>query len=220
MIPLSDTKTSGIFPFVTIGLIIVNIIVFILELTSTDLDSFIARYALIPSLINFNDLGSLFSLVSAMFLHGDILHIGSNMLFLWVFGDNIEDRFRFFYLPFYLLGGIVASLTQYFLDPGSTIPVLGASGAVSAVLGAYLVFYPRHQIKTLVPFFGFVTFVTIPATIMLVYWFVLQLINGAISLGAVGTGGGVAWFAHIGGFATGFILALLLKSFGSKQINH
>jgi len=212
VIPLADTKGSGRFPFVTVSLIAINIFVFLLELSSSDLDRFIETYALIPALVNFSDFDSLKSFVTSMFLHGDLLHIGSNMLFLWVFGDNVEERLGLFYLPFYLLGGIIAALAQYVVSPSLAIPTLGASGAVSAVLGAYLVLFPTHKVKTLVPVFGFVTFMTLPAMTMLIYWFVVQIVSGLISIGAVAQGG-VAWFAHIGGFVFGLLVGSLVRRY-------
>lgn len=134
------------------------------------------------------------------------------MLFLWVFGDNVEERLGLFYLPFYLLGGIIAALAQYVVSPSLAIPTLGASGAVSAVLGAYLVLFPTHKVKTLVPVFGFVTFMTLPAMTMLIYWFVVQIVSGLISIGAVAQGG-VAWFAHIGGFVFGLLVGSLVRRY-------
>ena len=145
-----------------------------------------------------------------MFLHGGWLHIGGNMLFLWVFGNNVEDRIgRLWYLLFYLASGIIASLAQLAVAPNSVIPNLGASGAIAGVLGAYLVMFPRRRVYTLIIFF-FITAVYLPAFVVLGLWFVLQVFSGVGSLGSrVNTGGGVAFFAHIGGFAFGVVLALL-----------
>ncbi len=150
------------------------------------------------------------SVFEAMFLHGGWLHIGGNMLFLWVFGNNVEDRIgRLWYLLFYLASGIVASLAQLAVAPNSVIPNLGASGAIAGVLGAYLVMFPRRRVYTLIIFF-FITAVYLPAFVVLGLWFVLQVFSGVGSLGSrVNTGGGVAFFAHIGGFAFGVVLALL-----------
>ena len=150
------------------------------------------------------------SVFEAMFLHGGWLHIGGNMLFLWVFGNKVEDRIgRLWYLLFYLASGIIASLAQLAVAPNSVIPNLGASGAIAGVLGAYLVMFPRRRVYTLIIFF-FITAVYLPAFVVLGLWFVLQVFSGVGSLGSrVNTGGGVAFFAHIGGFAFGVVLALL-----------
>ncbi len=150
------------------------------------------------------------SVFEAMFLHGGWLHIGGNMLFLWIFGNNVEDKIgRVSYLLFYLAGGIVATIAQVAASPNSVVPNLGASGAIAAVLGAYLVMFPRRRVLTVVIFF-FITMVYLPAFVVLGLWFVLQLFNGVASLGVnVNTGGGVAFFAHVGGFVFGTALALL-----------
>lgn len=148
------------------------------------------------------------SVFVAMFLHGGWLHIAGNMLFLWVFGNNVEDRLGYAVFPlFYLLGGIAAAALQFVFDPNSTIPSLGASGAIGAVLGAYAVIFPHARVTTLVIFF-FITVVQVPAVFVLVGWFVLQLFNGVGQL-AIDVGGGVAYWAHIGGFAFGAIIAWL-----------
>lgn len=213
MFPISDTKTSGHFPFLTIGLIAINVYVFFLQLTSPDLEAFIRQYALVPALVSLSDPSTWAPFITSQFLHGDFLHIIGNMVFLWVFGDNIEHRFGIGYIPFYLLGGAIAGLSQYFLNSGSEIPMLGASGAVAAVLGAYLVLYPHHVVKTLVIAFGFITTTTLPATFLLIYWFVIQVIAGVTALGiqTAEDVGGVAYFAHIGGFVFGWVLAQPFK---------
>ena len=208
MFPIGDTNEPGRWPLVNYALIILNILIFLFEITATDTDAFISRYALTPALIHWNDWHTLIPFMTSQFLHGGWLHIGGNMLFLWVFGDNVEKRMGVFYLPFYLVAGVVGNLLQYVIDPSSTIPGLGASGAIAGVLGAYLVMFPRNLIKTLVIFFGFITITEIPAPIMLVYWFITQLFNGVLSVAAVAQGG-VAYFAHIGGFATGLAAAWL-----------
>jgi membrane associated rhomboid family serine protease len=160
------------------------------------------------------------SVFVAMFLHGSWLHIGGNMLFLWVFGNNVEDKIGVIrYLLFYLLSGIAASVAQILIDPNSVIPNLGASGAIAGVLGAYLVMFPRRRVYTLIIFF-FITAVYLPAFVVLGAWFVLQIFSGVGSLSSrIGTGGGVAFFAHIGGFVFGAIIALLFfpkERFGSR----
>jgi membrane associated rhomboid family serine protease len=155
---------------------------------------------------------SLFTILVAMFLHAGWLHIIGNMLFLYIFGDNIEDRLGHFrYLAFYLLCGVAASLCHAFFNPDSRLPSLGASGAISGVLAAYLFLYPRARILTLVPFFFFFT-VEIPAFFFIFYWFAIQFFSGALSLQSSSpTSGGTAYFAHIGGFAAGIVLLFVMK---------
>jgi membrane associated rhomboid family serine protease len=149
------------------------------------------------------------SVVVAMFLHGGLLHIGGNMLFLWVFGNNVEDRLGYLVFPvFYLLGGIAATALQVAFGPDSAIPNLGASGAIAAVLGAYLVMFPRARVTTLIIFF-FITAIEVPAYLVLGVWFVLQLFTGGSQIGSGAGSGGVAYWAHVGGFAFGAIVAWL-----------
>jgi membrane associated rhomboid family serine protease len=211
MFPLSDAHhRANRFPYVNVAIIALNIYAFYLQMTNGD--SFTLAYALTPSIVDFSHVSSLVPFVTSMFLHGGFLHIISNMWFLWVFGDNVEGHFPHFIYPvFYIVSGIVAGLSQYILSPGSNIPMLGASGAVAGVLGGYLVYFPRHRIKTLVPFFGFLTVTELPAMLMIGYWFVLQVISGAASLPGTGEEGGVAFFAHIGGFLAGVILAKIFQ---------
>lgn len=207
MIPLHDSKQTGIFPLVTILIIVLNIWFFFLEFTSPDPEVFIAQWALIPAYVNWNDFATLVPFITSQFLHGGLLHILSNMWFLWIFGDNVEEHFgKFFYPLVYLASGIVAGVAQYIVNPSSPIPMLGASGAVAGVLGAYMVLFGRHTIKALVPVFGFMQVMDIPASFMLVYWFVTQLFSGVGSLVMAPTGG-VAFFAHVGGFVTGWAIA-------------
>jgi membrane associated rhomboid family serine protease len=185
-------------------------------MTDTELQLFVISYGLIPARLG-AELGAgvmagVLPLVTYQFLHGGWLHLIGNMLYLWVFGDNIEDRVGHFrYLVFYLLVGVLAGLVQVFFRPGSVVPVIGASGAVAGVLGAYLVSCPRARVLALVPIFFWVP-VELPATIFLGFWFILQLFSGAASIGAEVA---VAWWAHIGGFVAGM---LLVRYFG-KIIN-
>lgn len=213
MIPISDSIAAGKFPLLNISLIAVTIFVFFQQITAVDQETFIRMYALVPALVDFFNYDKLFPFVSAMFLHGGFLHIVSNMLFLWVFGDNVEDHFGwFFFLPVYLISGIVGNVAQYLLTPNSTIPMLGASGAVAGVMGAYYVLFPHAKVKTLVPFFGFLSVIKIPASFMLGYWFILQILSGAATLPFAGSEtGGIAFFAHIGGFVTGVVFAKLFR---------
>lgn len=213
MIPLKDSHPAGIFPFWTIVIIAFNIYVFFLEVTGTDPDLFILEYALVPSQVDFGNWLTLAPFITSQHLHGGILHIASNMLFLWVFGDNVEAKLGPIFFPiFYTVAGVIGGLTQYILAPYSEIPMLGASGAVAGVLGAYFAMFPHHAIKTLVPVMGFVSVVTIPASVMLVYWFITQLFAGVGSV-AIGVGqlGGIAYLAHVGGFVTGWLIGSSYK---------
>jgi len=150
--------------------------------------------------------------LSSMFLHGSWAHLLGNMLFLWIFGNNIEDRLgRLPYLAFYLLGGVVAALTQVWIDPTSSVPLIGASGAIAATLGAYIVLYPRARILTLVFLVFFYQLLEVPALLVLGYWFLLQLVDGVASLGATTAQGGVAFFAHIGGFVAGALVGAFVR---------
>ncbi|MBI3754134.1 MAG: rhomboid family intramembrane serine protease [Deltaproteobacteria bacterium] len=214
MIPLKDDNPTRTFPFVTIFIIAVNIAVYIYQLTlGTKAEGFfVLRAGAIPyEITHFVDIYPWalipppLTLFSAMFVHGGLLHVGGNMLYLWIFGDNIEDRlghFRFFI--FYVLAGLIAGLTHIIMLPDSTLPMIGASGAIAGVLGAYFLLYPRAHVLTLVFFFFFVTVVRIPAVIFLGLWFILQLLSSGMS-------GGIAWYAHIGGFIGGMALVKLFE---------
>jgi len=179
-------------------------------------DWFLMQYALIPDeLLGGTDLPPTIpvplwlTLLSAMFLHGSVLHVLGNMLYLWIFGDNVEDAMgpvRF--LIFYLLCGAVAAFAQIAIAPGSSVPTIGASGAIAGVLAAYFVLYPYAKVLTIIPIFFFLRLIAVPAVFLLGFWFVLQVISGA---GSFGTSGGVAWFAHIGGFVAGLLLVGLFR---------
>lgn len=209
MFPIRDTKSTGGFPLINLLLIVTNLYVFFLELTSPNIDIFIRSYALIPAKINLGDLQTLTPFITSMFLHAGFLHILSNMWFLWVFGDNVEGAIGHIkYLIFYLACGICASIIQYLFIADSTLPMLGASGAIAGVLGAYLKLFPNHSIDTLIPVFGFPVIVAIPASFMLFYWFITQAFNGvAAILVATASVGGIAYIAHAGGFLSGYILS-------------
>jgi membrane associated rhomboid family serine protease len=210
MLPISDSERSRRFPFFNLLFIIANIVVFYFQLTTPDPEGFINTYALIPAHVNFADLSTLTPFFTAMFLHGGFLHIASNMLFLWVFGDNVEGEFPLFIYPLvYLAAGIFGNFAQYLLDPHSTLPALGASGAIAGSLGAYFAFFPRHRVKTVILLPFFFTIAEISAGFMLGYWIILQIISGLGMLGGPEMGG-VAYFAHIGGFAFGFLMAKIL----------
>jgi len=203
---------------VNIILIAANVFVFFWELSlGPRLEPALFDVAFIPARFWISPLHPLnvIGIFVSMFLHGGWLHLGGNMLYLWIFGDNIEDRLGHFrYLIFYLLCGIVATLAHAFFNPASRMPSIGASGAIAGVLGAYLLLFPRAQVTTLIPIFFFITIREIPAFIILGLWFVLQLFVGVASLGvAEGNAGGVAYFAHIGGFVFGL---LAIKAFAQR----
>lgn len=217
MFPLRDDVPARSRPVITVLLIMANLVFFLQELTlsAKALNAFIHTWGLIPA----EFLGRLIRepfqastylpVITSLFLHGGWMHIIGNMWYLWIFGDNVEDclgKLRF--TGFYLLCGVIANLAQIVVDPGSVIPTIGASGAISGVLGAYLRLYPRARIATLIPFFPFLI-IRIPAMIFLAIWFLLQLQSGAIALFMAGSN--IAWWAHIGGFAAGFALARILK---------
>lgn len=220
MIPIKDDVRSSTFPFVTILIIAANVAVFAYQLTldRAGAEAFIYRAAVIPyEVTHLVDIGLRsfvpvpFTLFTAMFVHGGLFHLGGNMLFLWIFGDNIEDRFgHILYAFFYLASGTVASLSHILVSPSGITPMIGASGAIAGVLGAYFIFFPRAQVKTLVFLFFFVTIVQIPAVVFLGLWFLLQVFSS-------GFGGSIAWYAHIGGFITGAAVAFgtrLLPGYG------
>ena len=211
MIPIRDTIRSRSFPFVNWAIIILNSLVFFYQfnLPGSQLDSFVQTFALVPSQITSNPL-SWYPFLTHMWLHGSLLHIIGNMWVLLIFGDNVEDRLGSArYLVFYLLGGIAAGLLEYFFSAGNSTPALGASGAIAAVMGAYLIFYPRAKVVTFVPIFFFGWFVRISSFVFIGLWFLLQLFSGVSSLSAAaGTQvSGVAWWAHVGGFLFGLLMA-------------
>lgn len=210
MFPISDIVPSKKFPIINILLIALTCYVFYLQLVNPE--SFTIIYALIPSTISYNDFASLVPFVTSIFLHGGWLHIISNMWFLWIFGDNVEGAVGHIrYLLLYLISGVAGGLAQFFFMPNSDIPMLGASGAVAGALGAYFILFPHHKIKTLVPVFGFISITNISAYVMLGYWFILQIVSGAISFPSSSREqGGVAFWAHVGGFLTGLVMARLI----------
>ena len=211
MFPLGDDNSMRrSTPYVTYILIAINVAVFLLELQNSD--EFIKRWAFVPARFSADEAGNIPTIFTAMFMHGSWLHLGGNMLYLWIFGDNVEDRFGHFkFLIFYLLTGIAATFAQYYVMPDSSVPNVGASGAIAGVLGAYLVTFPRARVLTLIPIFIFPWFVEIPALIYLVFWFVMQLLEGIGTLGMPVETGGVAVWAHIGGFVAGVVLVKLMQ---------
>ncbi|MEK9146906.1 MAG: rhomboid family intramembrane serine protease [Patescibacteria group bacterium] len=210
MFPIKDHHPSGKFPFVNLGLIFTNIYIFFKELTVIDLNSYINTYALVPRNVDFSRPETLTVFITSLFLHAGFLHILSNMWFLWIFGDNVEARLGHVkYLVFYLFCGIAASFGQHIFISNSALPMLGASGAIAGVLGAYLHFFPKSTIDTLIPIFGFPTIMAIPASFMLIYWFITQAFSGAASIVvATASVGGVAYIAHAAGFLSGLIFSL------------
>jgi membrane associated rhomboid family serine protease len=208
MLPIGDDNSGRrIFPFVTYALIAINILVFVLlELPQGDnLDAFLTRWGTIPAQIVAGN--GLVTLITSMFLHAGWLHIGSNMLFLWIFGDNVEDAFgHVLYLVFYLICGIVASLAQVLVGPSSTVPGVGASGAIAGVLAGYIVLFGSRPVRVLMQ--GMLT--TVPSYVMIGLWIVTQLVSGFGALGDTQSGG-VAYWAHIGGFVAGLVLTFLLR---------
>lgn len=215
MFPIGDEHNGRrVTPFVTYGLIALNVLVFFYEVSLSEpgLFDFIFRWGAVPREIS--DGREYFTLLSAIFLHGGWLHLGGNMLFLWVFGDNIEDTLGHAgFLLFYLLCGIAASVVQVWVDPQSGVPIVGASGAIAGVLGAYLMLFPTGNIRTVFIFFVIPFVVLIPAWIQIGLWALSQVFYGyaALSVDTRATTGGVAYFAHIGGFVTGLILVWLFK---------
>src|SRR5262245_4334585 len=208
MLPLGDDDSDRrTFPFVTYALIAINVLVFVLlELPQGDnIDAFLTRWGTIPSQIVAGN--GLITLITSMFLHAGWLHIASNILFLWIFGDNVEDAFgHVLYLIFYFVCGIVASLAQVLVSPGSTVPGVGASGAIAGVLAGYIVLFGSRPVRVLM---GQVL-TTVPSYVMIGRWIVTQIISGFGSLGNT-ENGGVAYFAHIGGFVAGLVLTFLLR---------
>jgi membrane associated rhomboid family serine protease len=207
MFPLRDTQPSYTTPVVTIALIVVNLLVFLFELSLGPRggNALIEYYGLIP------DQFRLSTVLTSMFLHGGWMHVLGNMWFLWIFGDNVEDLLGHAkFLLFYLLCGVAAALSQVLMNPYSTAPMVGASGAIAGVMGAYLIKFPRARVLTLV-FFIFITFIEIPAPVMLAYWFIIQLFSGLGSIARTHLSeGGVAFFAHVGGFLAGMLLVKVL----------
>jgi len=192
---------------VTYALIAINILFFIFEFLGGD--AFIEAWSFIPSRFMANPVGDAVTIFTSMFMHAGLVHIGGNMLYLWIFGDNVEDRFGHVrFLAFYLACGIAATFTQLAFSLGSTIPNLGASGAIAGVLGAYILLFPQRKIRVMIGSGGITE---MPALIVIGLWFVLQLFSGVGSLGAAADTGGVAFMAHIGGFVAGFVLAFFLR---------
>ncbi len=217
MIPLRDNIPSRSIPFVNYAIISTNIFVFFhqLQVHSSGLfESFVFEFGVVPNLLTTNFIGNSYSLITSQFLHGGWAHIVGNMIYLYIFGDNVEDRVGHGrYILFYLLSGCGAALTQVYFNPFSKIPMIGASGAIAGVLGAYFLLYPKAKVFAIIPLGLFSRIMEIPAFFFLGFWFILQAFSGtaaiysAKALGA--ESGGVAWFAHSGGFVVGVVYVLL-----------
>ncbi len=218
--PFKDNNPTRTFPFITIALIVMNVFIFFYTLVSiSDLEGYkniVYSYGAVPSyLLSLKQVQPIhpsLTIFTSMFMHGGLLHLAGNMLYLWIFGDNIEDTLGHFgFLVFYLACGIAAAYAHAITSPSSMMPMIGASGAVSGVLGAYLLLFPRARVYTLLFFIVFFQVITLPAFFVIGFWIVIQLFNGLASNGAAGQGG-VAWFAHVGGFLFGlFIIKVLYR---------
>jgi membrane associated rhomboid family serine protease len=215
VIPLRDIQPRQIFPYVTVSVIVLNVLFFLYELSLGDreLGRFLQGYAFIPA--RFFEPGQWVqdgrAILLSMFLHGGWAHLLGNMLYLWIFGDNVEERLGHSgYILFYLFCGCFATMAHAFTDTESIVPTIGASGAISGVLGAYLVMFPRARVLTLIPIGYFIRIAELPALAVLGLWFVLQLFSGTLSLGSQQSGG-VAWWAHIGGFVAGMAIAWFFR---------
>jgi membrane associated rhomboid family serine protease len=212
MLPIGDDNSMRrTFPGITYSLIALNFLFFFLELVNGD--AFIVRWAFIPNRFLVNPIGEFLTIFTAMFMHAGWLHILSNMLYLWIFGDNVEDRLGHIrFLIFYLLCGVAATFAQLAFSVGSTVPNLGASGAIAGVLGAYLLLFPRGRVNVLM---GLVV-IPMPALVVIGLWFILQLCSGVGSFESAAQTGGVAYMAHIGGFIAGLVTAFLLRASVSR----
>lgn len=222
-LPLKDDNPGESFPFITVGLIIINVLVsfyqfYLLLAFGPQAQYFIYTYGVIPLKVSQDLLAfpphfqsGQVTIITSMFLHGGLLHLAGNMLYLWIFGNNVEDALGHFrFLLFYLFCGIAAAYLQIATAPYSKLPMVGASGAIAGVLGAYLLLFPRARVLTLIFLVFFWDMIRVPAVIVLGFWFILQLAYGLTSLGGAAKGG-IAWFAHLGGFAAGVVLLFIFK---------
>ncbi|MCF6150486.1 MAG: rhomboid family intramembrane serine protease [Candidatus Kuenenia sp.] len=219
MIPIRDRNPSGTFPLVTVIIILINVLVFLFELSlGKNLTYFLFYYGVVPIKVfqsadipEATTTNTYFPFLSYMFLHGGFVHLLGNMWYLWIFGDNIEDMLgRFRFVVFYLICGIGSAVVHVFFNSRSGVPCIGASGAVAGVLGAYMICYPRARVLVLLPLLFIWQFIELPAFIVLGFWFLIQFFNGTAAI-ANTQGGGVAWWAHIGGFVLGIILVKLFS---------
>ncbi len=213
MIPIRDENPTHRFPFINYSLIIINVLVFLWQVSlGPESEAMLYQMALIPLNVTAGlDLGDVRSTLTSMFMHAGLMHLLGNMLYLWIFGDNVEDALGHVrYLLFYLLGGFAASLTHVLLYPSSSVPTVGASGAIAATLGAYLLLFPQRRVVTIIPLGFFLQIARLPAILVLGMWFLLQLFEGTLALGLEQLGG-VAFWAHIGGFVFGMLIGPLLR---------
>lgn len=222
MIPYKDDNPTERFPYLTIALIGINILVFLIQITyPVRLERIVYSYGAIPrALLTFREvqpIHPLLTIFTSMFMHGSILHLASNMLYLWIFGNNIEDQLGYGkFILFYLLCGVAAAYSHALTNPSSTTPMIGASGAISGILGAYLLLFPRARVHTVIFLGFFIQVVRLPAVVVIGFWIVLQFINGMVTASQV-SHGGVAWFAHIGGFLVGIFC---IKIFLGRKKRH
>jgi membrane associated rhomboid family serine protease len=212
MFPIGDDNSSRrTFPVVTYGLIALNLLFFFVELSGGD--AFISQWAFVPRRFLANPGGDFITLFSSMFMHAGWLHLLGNMLYLWIFGDNVEDRFGHIkFLIFYLLCGIAATFAQLAFSSGSNVPNLGASGAIAGVLGAYILLFPKGRVNVLMGR----GVIPMPALVVIGFWIVLQLVSGVGSISNTAETGGVAYMAHIGGFVAGFVLTFVFRGRGAQ----
>lgn len=222
VIPLRDINPRHRFPIITVTLIAINLAAFFYELSlGQQLSSFFHRAAFIPSdyFVPGNPVGDARSVLVSMFLHGGWAHLLGNMLYLWIFGDNVEDRLgRVKFILFYLFCGWAATMVHAYSNTESVIPSIGASGAIAGVLGAYLVLFPKARVLTLIPLGFFIRLTELPALLVLGFWFVIQLFSGSVSLASqTAQTTGVAWWAHIGGFAVGMVLGTVVRMLPSAS---
>ena len=221
LIPLKDENPTIRIPVVTVFIIALNSVIFFSQAFSRPgIEYYVLRMGAIPYEIIHGHLAAGFpvarinpflALITSMFLHGSLFHLAGNMLYLWIFGNNVEDYLGHIrYVFFYLVSGLSAGLTHVIFNPGSAAPMIGASGAIAGVLGAYFILFPRAQVKTFIFLFIFIRVVYVPAAFLLGFWLLIQILN-------VGMAGGVAWFAHIGGFLVGMVLVGVFRAGGSRR---
>jgi membrane associated rhomboid family serine protease len=221
MIPIADENKKGYFPFVNYLFLAANIFVFFYFNPATEAAAakFYNSFGLIPNQITQHpmQLKGYLTIFTSMFMHGGLMHLAGNMLYLWIFGDNIEYALGHFrYFIFYFVVGIGAAAGQIIIEPTSTMPMVGASGAISGVLGAYLLKYPRNRVSILFFFIIIIRVIKVPAIVVLTLWFGLQVFSGYFHI-SQGLSGGVAWFAHIGGFVSGFVLVKFFEAFSKRK---
>lgn len=221
MIPVSDAARSRTVPYVNVAIIISCVIIWLYELTLSQLDinRFFIEHGVIPARLSAwldqpSGIGEPLTVVTSAFIHAGWLHLGGNMIFLWVFGDNVEDALGHAgYLLFYLVSAVGAVALEVYIDSGSVVPMVGASGAIAGVLGAYLVLHASATVDVIIPWIWFFGTFKVPAAFMIGFWFLLQLANGIATIGTSGASSGVAVWAHVGGFGTGFVILLALRPF-------